>query len=93
LSSIDKELARDITVAWINCGKVSEEYLTKKQIASFYETMFNTIIECKAQAKGVQVIDTPTGTVTTSPVGVSAIRSSTSSAVTGRRSDISKHRF
>lgn len=96
MSTIDKELARDITVAWINCGKLSEEYLTKKQVAAFYETMFQTISECKIQSKGVQVIDTPTGTITatTSSARVSRpVAGGGGASSMGSSSNVSKHRF
>ncbi|HPZ10435.1 MAG TPA: hypothetical protein PL110_20260 [Candidatus Eremiobacteraeota bacterium] len=78
MSSIDKEIARDITVAWLNNNKVSEEYLSKKQVAAFYESIFTAVCECKIQAKGTMQIETSTGaTITATPktgVGVTPRR-------------------
>jgi len=89
MSSIDKEIARDITVAWLNSGKLSEEYLSKKQVAAFYECVFQTVVECKAQQKSAQT-EAIVGSYTTPQQPASSQQIATSRPPA---SSMSKHRF
>ncbi len=91
MSSIDKEIARDITVAWLNTGKLSEEYLSKKQVAAFYECIFQSVSECKIQAKGVSIETSSGTTITATPQ--SSIRRSINIPDAASSSTASKHRF
>ena len=91
MSSIDKEIARDITVAWLNTGKLSEEYLSKKQVAAFYECIFQSVSECKIQSKGVSIETSSGTTITATPQ--SAVRRSVGIPDAASSSSASKHRF
>ncbi|MEQ8191990.1 MAG: hypothetical protein ABRQ39_28755 [Candidatus Eremiobacterota bacterium] len=91
MSSIDKEIARDITVAWLNTGKLSEEYLSKKQVAAFYECIFQSVSECKIQSKGVSIETASGTTITATPQ--SGIRRSMGIPDAASSSTASKHRF
>jgi hypothetical protein len=91
MSSIDKEIARDITVAWLNTGKLSEEYLSKKQVAAFYECIFQSVSECKIQSKGVSIETSSGTTITATPQ--SGIRRSMGIPDAASSSSASKHRF